>query len=44
MNYWFKKHISDINVEFKYNNINKISETFLNGKNVENNIKEFGGI
>ena len=22
------KHISDINVEFKYNNMNKISETF----------------
>ena len=34
-----QKHISDINVEFKYNNMNKISETFLNGKNVENNIR-----
>ena len=34
-----QKHISDINVEFKYNNINKISETFLNGKNVENSIR-----
>ena len=33
------KHISDINVEFKYNNISKISETFLNGKNVENKIR-----
>ena len=39
MNVCSKKHISDINVEFKYNNINKISETFLNGKNVENNIR-----
>ena len=34
-----QKHISDINVEFKYNNMSKISETFLNGKNVENNIR-----
>jgi len=34
-----QKHISDINVGFKYNNMNKISETFLNGKNVENNIR-----
>lgn len=34
-----QKHISDINVEFKYNNMNKISETFLNGKNVENSIR-----
>ena len=34
-----QNHISDINVEFKYNNISKISETFLNGKNVENNIR-----
>ena len=34
-----QKHISDITVEFKYNNMNKISETFLNGKNVENNIR-----
>lgn len=34
-----QKHISDINVEFKYNNMNKISETFLNGMNVENNIR-----
>lgn len=34
-----QKHISDINVEFKYNNMNKISETFLNGNNVENNIR-----
>ena len=33
------KHISDINVEFKYNNMNKISETFLNGMNVENSIR-----
>lgn len=34
-----QNHISDINVEFKYNNMSKISETFLNGKNVENNIR-----
>ena len=34
-----QKHISNINVEFKYNNMNKISETFLNGKNVENSIR-----
>ena len=34
-----QKHIPNINVEFKYNNMNKISETFLNGKNVENSIR-----
>ena len=34
-----KKHLDSINLGFEYNSENKVSETFLNGENIENKIR-----
>ena len=34
-----KKHLESINLGFEYNSENKVSETFLNGENIENKIR-----
>ena len=34
-----KKHLESINLGFEYNSENKVSETFLNGVNIENKIR-----
>ena len=34
-----EKELSDINISFKFNNENKINETYLNGVNVESQIR-----
>lgn len=34
-----KKHLDSINLGFEYNSDNKVSETFLNGENIENKIR-----
>ncbi|QAR30680.1 (d)CMP kinase [Ornithobacterium rhinotracheale] len=36
----FANHLSEISIEFKYNKAEQINETYLNGQNVENEIRE----
>ena len=36
-----KKHLDSINLGFEYNSENRVSETFLNGENIEDKIRGF---
>ncbi|MRJ11220.1 (d)CMP kinase [Ornithobacterium rhinotracheale] len=36
----FANHLAEISIEFKYNKAEQINETYLNGQNVENEIRE----
>uniref|UniRef100_UPI0039A76839 (d)CMP kinase n=1 Tax=Ornithobacterium rhinotracheale TaxID=28251 RepID=UPI0039A76839 len=36
----FANHLSEISIEFKYNKAEQINETYLNGQNVESEIRE----
>ncbi|MGQ1943999.1 (d)CMP kinase [Ornithobacterium rhinotracheale] len=36
----FANHLSEISIEFRYNKAEQINETYLNGQNVENEIRE----